>query len=278
MHVLFPIERLDSPSLSTASKLSVYQTWKLNACFFYYVFFALHLQKLPSSSGTKDDEKNVVSFPHHKQIINQLLAKPPLPTGLFSRESSRASLVALAKGWVHHHFSTCSYPLRERPPLFSLAIQPGIAPLPKAFTSLHASIIPITADDHPAICMRCGLVLNGGGKGECVAHLATCPQRPAIHKRQAPTLLSSPFPTTVGIFILLHDHTLLLFHYDRAAYYPSPYVDPYGEKHSQYRGRPMFLEARKVRELKSLVMDHRISQEVVGFRTTANRVVILGYY
>jgi len=126
------------------------------------------------------------------------------------------------------------------------------------------------------------LVVFLGGKSNCTSHIYECPN-------QVPEDLSTTTENQkdanektrggmIGCFLLLHDYNLLLFHHHRACYFPSPYVDPHGEKHTQFRGKPMTLDPGRFEELESLWLDHQFPQEVVGVRCTAPRVVIIDYY
>lgn len=76
--------------------------------------------------------------------------------------------------------------------------------------------------------------------------------------------------------LLLQDCTVLLIYKERACYFPSPYVDAYGERHKQYRGRPLFLDDRRLEALRRLWAQQRIAYEVVHSRSAAKQVIFNG--
>lgn len=64
----------------------------------------------------------------------------------------------------------------------------------------------------------------------------------------------------------------------RSAYFPSIYLDVYGEIHRTFRGKPLQLDAARLEALRSLWAGFAIASEVVIKRSSANRVIINGYY
>jgi hypothetical protein len=40
----------------------------------------------------------------------------------------------------------------------------------------------------------------------------------------------------------LQDCQVLLIYFNRASYFPAPFVDDHGENHKQFRGRPLHLD------------------------------------
>ncbi|CAN0530175.1 unnamed protein product, partial [Ectocarpus sp. 8 AP-2014] len=97
---------------------------------------------------------------------------------------------------------------------------------------------------HPAVCLVCGEVLDASGRGECTRHAAEC-------------------GCGTGLFFLLQECAVLLMHGRRAAYFPSPYVDAYGERqrHS-FRGRPLYLDQRRYDVVRGLWVKHLVAHEV----------------
>lgn len=71
---------------------------------------------------------------------------------------------------------------------------------------------------------------------------------------------------------------MLLIYGDRASYFPGPYVDAYGERHKQFRGRPLFLDQRRLEALRKLWSKQRVAMEVVHSRSTSKQVIFNGYY
>lgn len=56
--------------------------------------------------------------------------------------------------------------------------------------------------------------------------------------------------------------TVLLIHGEMAAYFASPYVDAYGERHRSARGRPLFLNGRRFALVRGLWVKHLVAHEV----------------
>ncbi|CAB1103163.1 unnamed protein product [Ectocarpus sp. CCAP 1310/34] len=113
---------------------------------------------------------------------------------------------------------------------------------------------------HPAVCLVCGEVLDASGRGECTRHAAEC-------------------GCGTGLFFLLQECAVLLIHGRRAAYFPSPYVDAYGERqrHS-FRGRPLYLDQRRYDVVRGLWVKHLVAHEVVQNRSTSRQVIINDHY
>ena len=153
-------------------------------------------------------------------------------------------------------YSTYPYPLfrDSRPRLFDL---------PREYTKLHATICAHTEYkyDHPAICLVCGTLLNSGGMRQCSLHAQTCNGSDGG-----------------GVFFLLQECTVLLCSGYRCAYFPTPYVDIYGESHDSFRGKPLHLDNRIYGMINNMWLEHKISREIYSIRTSSNRLIILGYY
>jgi hypothetical protein len=71
---------------------------------------------------------------------------------------------------------------------------------------------------------------------------------------------------------------VLLCHGPRCSYYPSPYVDAYGESHHSYRGKPLYLDSRRYESLTRLWTTHQIPREVASKRSSGSRIIISNYY
>jgi hypothetical protein len=136
-----------------------------------------------------------------------------------------------------------------------------LPPLPRSYTMLHGRISELCDGeiDFPALCLTCGLVLDAGGHGNCSTHSTLC-------------------TGDSGAFFLLQDCAVLLLHDKRACYFPSPYMDRHGERHKNFRGRPLFMDATRISLLNALVSSHGVPAEVVSRRSSTNRVIIVGYY
>mmetsp|Transcript_11561 Transcript_11561/g.31157 ORF Transcript_11561/g.31157 Transcript_11561/m.31157 type:complete len:218 (-) Transcript_11561:369-1022(-) len=163
----------------------------------------------------------------------------------------------------------------------SLGNMPSFVDLPHRFTELYAMVSSGAADsadeatnsgaaeptDDPAICLITGRVLAAGHKpagnhnpGECTLHARS-------------------LGSGVGVFFLLQKCVVLLIRDRHAAYYPSIYVDSYGEEDAGLRrGKPLFLSTQRFAELQALYTSHRIAAEVAKVRSNADRVIKENYY
>ena len=109
---------------------------------------------------------------------------------------------------------------------YAIAQKPHLKPLPDSYTKLHGLVVGVCDYEYPAICMVCGQILNSGGNKDCTNHAKfCCPEG--------------------GVFFLLQDCTILLMYDSRASYFSSPYTDSYGEKHRQFKGRPLHLDKKR---------------------------------
>ncbi|XP_078593140.1 E3 ubiquitin-protein ligase UBR2-like isoform X3 [Branchiostoma floridae x Branchiostoma japonicum] len=111
----------------------------------------------------------------------------------------------------------------------------------------------------PTMCLVCGQMLcsqsyccqtdlEGEPVGACTAHIYTC-------------------GAGVGIFLRVREcQILLLTGKTKGCFYPSPYLDDYGE-HDQglRRGNPLYLCQERYRKLQKLWLSHSIPEEVVHF-------------
>ena len=156
-------------------------------------------------------------------------------------------------------------PLRERArPLVTL---------PHRFTDLYKQLsackckVTHNAPEEPAICLVCGEVLCAGtacckrdGIGALTRHVRTC-------------------GAGVGLFLLVNRTHTVLLRGPHAAYSISPYVDEHGEEDAGLRrGRPLHLDAERMRTLEQLWASHGVAGEVVRERVMRDRVVREGYY
>ena len=106
------------------------------------------------------------------------------------------------------------------------------------------------------VCLACGLVLCGDGKGECTRHAAHCGG---------------------GAYFLLQECTVLLVHGPRACY-SSPPRRRDGERHGQFRGRPLYLDEQRIEVVRKLWATHGVEQQVVQSRSNSRQVIINSYY
>lgn len=137
--------------------------------------------------------------------------------------------------------------------------RPRLIKLPNDYSKLHQAVLSVCSYEYPALCLLCNSVLNAYGLGQCHAHAFSC-------------------GAGTGVFFLLQDCNILLSHGPRCAYFPSPYVDIYGEIHHSYRGKPLHLEASRYDALQALWGRHAVITDIVQKRSSATRVIINGYY
>ena len=82
-----------------------------------------------------------------------------------------------------------------------------------------------------------------------------------------------------GLFFLVHRAHTVLLRGPHAAYAISPYVDDHGEEDASLRrGRPLHLDAERMRQLARLWAEHAVAREVVRERVMRDRVVREFYY
>uniref|UniRef100_A0A7R9U7G2 E3 ubiquitin-protein ligase n=1 Tax=Pinguiococcus pyrenoidosus TaxID=172671 RepID=A0A7R9U7G2_9STRA len=132
--------------------------------------------------------------------------------------------------------------------------RPALIELPGDYTELHARFTL-----RQALCLVCGevMVVDGTGSASAHAELCGCGQ---------------------GIFYLIREGHVLLIHGSKAAYFPSPYVDSYGERHRKFRTIPLKLEPRRWEAVQRLWAQHGISVEVAHQRSTARQVIVDSWY
>jgi hypothetical protein len=160
------------------------------------------------------------------------------------------------------------------------SVRPSLIALPDDYSKLHAMVASKGSYDYPALCLLCGAVLNASGKGQCHAHVYSCNAGMGIFFLIQVRNFVILFILFVSYIICLsfQDCHVLLCHGPRSTYFPSPYVDVYGEIHSQYRGKPLHLDKVRYQALEQLWLGSQIPTEVMRSRSNLNRVIINGYY
>lgn len=142
---------------------------------------------------------------------------------------------------------------------YSVPRLPQLLSLPNEYTELHRVVVSMFDMEFPAICLVCGAVINANGKGYCTKHVSAC-------------------CGTAGVLFLVQDCSVLLMSDGRCCYFPSPYADKHGEKHKQYKGRPLYLDKKRYEAVAKLWTSHRIPNEVLRIRSSSSRVIIIGHY
>ena len=136
---------------------------------------------------------------------------------------------------------------------------PSLISLPSEYTELHRIVVSVFDLELPAICLVCGAIIDANGKGYCTKHVTNC-------------------CGTAGVLFLVQDCSILLMSDGRCCYFPSPYADKHGEKHKQYKGRPLYLDKKRYDAITKLWITHRIPNEVLKIRSSSSRVIIIGHY
>jgi len=116
---------------------------------------------------------------------------------------------------------------------------PQLIDLPPEYTQLHSAITSLCDYEYPALCLVCGAILNANGSRQCCLHTMECGGEG-------------------GIFFLLQDCSVLLCHGYRCSYFPTPYVDKYGEGHQSYRGKPLHLDMQIYNAMRKMWASHNI--------------------
>eukprot|EP00981_Chlorochromonas_danica_P001717 scaffold369_cov177-Ochromonas_danica.AAC.50 len=137
--------------------------------------------------------------------------------------------------------------------------QRNLIALPKDYAQLHSKVLSLCTNDMPAICLVCGAIVDAGGHGQCFAHSLFCGEG-------------------VGIFFLFQDCNIVLCHGPRSSYFPSVYLDSYGEIHKSFRSKPLRLDPTRLEVLRSLWANYGIASEVTIKRSSATRLIINGYF
>ncbi|XP_066279397.1 E3 ubiquitin-protein ligase UBR2-like [Branchiostoma lanceolatum] len=217
-------------------------------------------------SSAELQESGVSEF----EPLCQYLALPPDLSSLLQQNSD------VGNGYsVPHtiHSKWCQYPgIKE-----SLASGPAslvkypiavnkLVPLPQDYSDVinKGSVFTCPRSDGddsraPTMCLVCGQMLcsqsyccqtdlDGEPVGACTAHIYTC-------------------GAGVGIFLRVREcQILLLTGKTKGCFYPSPYLDDYGE-HDQglRRGNPLYLCQERYKKLQKLWLSHSIPEEVVHF-------------
>ena len=83
----------------------------------------------------------------------------------------------------------------------------------------------------------------------------------------------------IGMMLDLRSTSTILIRNKWAAYYPSLYVDEYGETdRNMRRGAPLHLNITRLSKLRKLWFSGGISNEVVKIRSSSDRVIMENWY
>ncbi|KAG7397272.1 E3 ubiquitin-protein ligase ubr2 [Phytophthora boehmeriae] len=148
--------------------------------------------------------------------------------------------------------------------------------LAASYTDLHSEVLGKSkckqtwkTVENPAICLVCEQVLCAGteccrrrsdGMGACTHHAITC-------------------GAGVGLFFLMRSSSVLLVFGPRSSYFGSPYLDMFGEEDINVRrGRPLYLNAKRMKALQALYANHQLANEVARNRRTSDQYIRNNYY
>ncbi|CAH0481262.1 unnamed protein product [Peronospora belbahrii] len=148
--------------------------------------------------------------------------------------------------------------------------------LASSYTDLHAQVLGKSkcketwkSVENPAICLVCEQVLCAGteccrrredGMGACTSHALTC-------------------GAGVGLFFLIRSSSVLLIFGPRSSYFGSPYLDMFGEEDINVRrGRPLYLNMKRMKALQALYANHQVANEVARNRRTSDQYIRNNYY
>ncbi|CAO2185639.1 unnamed protein product [Urochloa humidicola] len=145
-------------------------------------------------------------------------------------------------------FSTPAVPFRlmQLPPVYQVLLERYIK-----MQCPDCGLVP----DEPALCLLCGKLCSPSWKpccrsGKCPSHATQC-------------------GAGVGIFLLVRKTTILLQRSARLAFWPSPYLDAFGEEdHEMHRGKPLYLSEERYAALTYLVASHSLDRTSEVLRQT----------
>ncbi|CAO2174612.1 unnamed protein product [Urochloa humidicola] len=145
-------------------------------------------------------------------------------------------------------FSTPAIPFRlmQLPPVYQVLLERYIK-----MQCPDCGLVP----DEPALCLLCGKLCSPSWKpccrsGKCPTHATQC-------------------GAGVGIFLLVRKTTILLQRSARLAFWPSPYLDAFGEEdHEMHRGKPLYLSEERYAALTYLVASHSLDRTSEVLRQT----------
>jgi len=171
------------------------------------------------------------------------------------------SVHMLALRWSQH-FSEDYRSRKYRGTLFSTPAVPfRLMQLPAVYQVLLERYVKMqcpdcgSVPDEPALCLLCGKLCSPSWKpccrtGKCLNHASQC-------------------GAGVGIFLLVRKTTILLQRSARLAFWPSLYLDAFGEEdHEMHRGKPLYLSQERYAALTYLVASHSLDRTSEVLRQT----------
>ncbi|GMF09105.1 unnamed protein product [Phytophthora lilii] len=242
----------------------------------YLLRAARELRARPTSSAVPKELQ--VRYKQHGQAEPLVEALQELISTQAEQGESAGRALLIARGNLNE---IPSLPLRLEPDvqqhknLFHFA-NIRLVKLASSYTDLHSEVLGKSkckqtwkTIENPAICLVCEQVLCAGteccrrrsdGMGACTHHAITC-------------------GAGVGLFFLMRSSSVLLVFGPRSSYFGSPYLDMFGEEDINVRrGRPLYLNAKRMKALQALYANHQLANEVARNRRTSDQYIRNNYY
>lgn len=150
------------------------------------------------------------------------------------------------------------FKLMDLPPLYQTLLQHYIRE-----RCPNCSLVP----EQPALCLLCGTLCCGLGRHSCCSK-----NRQSECFRHAMSCNGG-----VGVFLMIKKTNILLQRCARQAYWPSPYLDSFGEEDIDVqRGKPLHLNEERYAALTAMVISHGLDHSSLVLSHTTWEAVIWG--
>ncbi|MCO5595671.1 hypothetical protein L7F22_049716 [Adiantum nelumboides] len=151
------------------------------------------------------------------------------------------------------------FKLMDLPPLYQTLLQ---------FYIRESCPVCLSVPEQPALCLLCGTLCCGLGRRSCSCSI----NRQSECFRHAVTCNGG-----VGVFLMIKKTNILLQRSARQAYWPSPYLDDFGEEDiDMHRGKPLYLNAERYAALTKMVVSHGLDHSSLVLSHTTWETVIWG--
>nr|XP_010920582.1 E3 ubiquitin-protein ligase PRT6 [Elaeis guineensis]XP_010920583.1 E3 ubiquitin-protein ligase PRT6 [Elaeis guineensis] len=173
---------------------------------------------------------------------------------------------ALSLRWCEHFLKEIRV-CENRGVLFSTPAVPfKLMQLPRVYQDLLQRYVKLPCSDcksipeEPALCLLCGKLCSPNWK-PCCRTMSKCQNH------------AMDCGAGIGVFLLVRRTTILLQRFARQAFWPSPYLDAFGEEDLDVRrGKPLYLNEERYAALTFLVASHGLAwtsevlrQTTIGF-------------
>eukprot|EP00250_Pteridium_aquilinum_P003618 c13921_g1_i1 orf=503-7018(-) len=200
------------------------------------------------------------------EVLEQKFSLPSLRT-ILEREGNQEVVLRwcnhLSKEWgprklvpVPRPTMAAPFKLMDLPPLYQTLLQRYIKE-----RCPECSNVP----EQPALCLLCGTLCCATGhrsccsknrKSECYRHAVAC-------------------NGGVGVFLMIKKTNILLQRCARLAYWPSPYLDSFGEEDlDMNRGKPLYLNEERYAALTKMVVSHGLDHSSLVLSNTTWETVV----